>query len=67
MCLPTPNALNFLAKEPTLIGVVQGHAFYEHPTRGDESPLIAITHNGKLKRTDFWDLPTREETEIFDD
>lgn len=54
-------AKSFLAKQPTLIGVVAGISFYEHPFYGDESPLICITRNGKVKKTDFWELPTIDE------
>ena len=51
------KARAFLAKKPTLIGRVAGHAFYEHPTYGDESPLIMITPDGKVKKSDHWELP----------
>ena len=55
------NAKAFLANDPTLIGIVAGHYFYEHPTMGDESPLIVITPDGKKRTSDFWELPTVEE------
>jgi hypothetical protein len=58
-------AADFLAKNPTLIGTVNKHGFYEHPTRGDCSPLIVITADGKKKFTDFWDLPTSAECPDF--
>ena len=51
------NAAAFLARNPTLIGVVAGHSFYEHPTRGDESPLIVICPDGRKKLSDHWELP----------
>lgn len=55
------KARTFLAKKPTLIGCVAGHRFYEHPTYGDESPLIMITPDGKVKRSDHWELPAIED------
>lgn len=54
-------ASEFLAKKPTLIGVVLGVRFYEHPTLGDEAPLVAICEDGKKRRTDFWDVPDFDE------
>jgi hypothetical protein len=52
------NAKAFLARNPTLVGVVAGHAFYEHPTRGDESPLIVIGPDGRKELSEHWELPT---------
>ena len=57
----TPKATKFLAKNPTLICRIHGVRFYEHPTRGDESPLLAILPDGRLIRTDFWDRPHRDD------
>lgn len=59
----TNKARAFLSKNPTLIGRVHGVDLYEHPTLGDESPLIAITADGRVKRTDHWELPTYDEGE----
>ena len=55
------KAQTFLANKPYLMGVVAGYKFYEHPTRGDESPLLVIGPDGKLKLSDHWELPSREE------
>jgi hypothetical protein len=55
------KAKAFLAKGPYYIGIVAGHTFYEHPTYGDESPLVMITPEGKVKVSTFWDMPSREE------
>ena len=55
------KAQKFLAKKPTLIGSVAGSKFYEHPTGGDESPLIEITPQGTIILTGWWDLPTVDE------
>lgn len=51
------KARAFLAKKPTYIGIVAGTRYYEHPEKGDESPLMAITPEGELKLSDFWELP----------
>ena len=55
------KAKAFLAKGPYYIGIVAGHTFYEHPTYGDESPLVVIGLDGNVKVSDFWELPSREE------
>jgi len=55
------KAKAFLEKKPYLIGTVAGHTFYEHPTYGDESPLVMITPEGKVKVSAFWDMPTASE------
>ena len=55
------KAKAFLAKNPERIGAIAGHTFYEHPIYGDESPLMVITPEGKIKRSEFWELPTLEE------
>ena len=55
------KARAFLAVNPTFIGIVAGHYFYEHPTRGDESPLIMISPNGKKTLSDHWELPSLNE------
>ena len=57
----TPNAERFLSHNPTLIGVVDGDSFYEHPVYGDMEPLVVITKDGKKKHSCFYELPTREE------
>ena len=51
------KAKAFLAKQPTHIGTVSGYDFYEHPTKGDESPLMVITPDGKVHATYEWELP----------
>lgn len=51
------KAKAFLAKSPTHIGTVSGRAYYEHPTLGDESPLIEITPEGKVRVSEWYDLP----------
>lgn len=59
----TDKAKAFLNKKPTLIGRVRGYDLYESPTMGDESPLIAITPDGRVKKTYHWELPSYEEAE----
>ena len=53
----TAKARAFIAKNPTFIGRVNGVDLYEHPTNGDESPLVAVTATGRLRPTDYWELP----------
>ena len=55
----------FMAKNPTLIGVVGALTFYEHPTYGDEIGLIAVSNivENLAIQTDYYDLPTLEELE----
>ena len=55
------KAKKFLAKNPTLLGRVMDWNFYEDPIRGDEAPLIAITPEGTVRRTDFWEVPSIDE------
>jgi hypothetical protein len=50
-----------LSDKPVLIGIVAGIKFYEHPRKGDESPLIADDGVGNFGLTDFWEVPTIEE------
>ena len=55
------------SQQPTLIGVIGKVAFYEHPTLGDESPLmrrVADWNDPKgyrLEETPYWDLPDLED------
>lgn len=58
------KAKAFLAKQPTLIGRVAGYSFYEHPTKGDESPLIVISPEGQIKLSDYYELPSFDD--LFD-
>jgi hypothetical protein len=55
------NAKAFLKNKPVLLGTVAGHWFYEHPTKGDESPLVVITPNGKAILSTFWEVPSMED------
>ena len=57
----TENARKFLDRKPTLIASVAGRRFYEHPTKGDESPLVEITREGKVRLSDFWEAPSLED------
>lgn len=59
----TAAAQRFLAQEPTFIGRVLDTDYYEHPTRGDEAPLVAITADGRCKLTDHYDLPSINDQE----
>jgi len=42
---------------PDYIGTVAGVRFHEHPTFGDEAPLIAKI-DGRWVKTCFYELPT---------
>ena len=44
----------------TRIGYVAGVAYYEHPTFGDEAPLM-VMKAGELVATDFLELPDADE------
>lgn len=57
----TENAKAFLAMEPALMGQVAGVYFYEHPVHGDESPMMMITREGKLKTSCWFEMPSYEE------
>jgi hypothetical protein len=56
------NYTRLMALEPTKYGQMTNFAgqlieFYEHPTRGDEHPVIAVCHDMKLAATtDFYEL-----------
>ncbi len=50
--------------QPTYLFTVAGISLYEHPTLGDEHPLLA-KHNGKYVSTDFWDKPDHDEMSDF--
>ena len=39
----------------TRIGYVAGVAYYEHPTMGDEAPLVVL-RDGEIVITDYWEL-----------
>jgi len=58
------NKEKFMSANPTLIGVVNGIRFYEHPTCGDEVPLVAVSDDF-CGLTDFWDLPEFEDLVDF--
>lgn len=54
---PTTDKAKHIAKEATLIAIINGVPFYEHPTLGDEVPLLYITKEGKVKRSEFYEVP----------
>lgn len=46
-----------MEKNPTYLGMKDGVSFYEHPTKGDEVPMIAV--HGETRRacqTDCWEM-----------
>lgn len=56
------NQEKLMKHNPSMIGMVLGIRFYEHPILGDESPLIAVTKD-YCGVTEFYELPTREDIE----
>ncbi len=53
---------DFMSRDPMLVGVVGSWKFYEHPTRGDEAPLVGVnTATRECVLTSFWDVPSLEE------
>jgi len=50
----------FLARNPSLIGVIMGVRFYECVIHGDEAPLIAVTDT-QCGYTDYYDMPKPDE------
>ncbi len=64
----TENAKKFLARNPTLIGIVLNVRFYEHPEYGDECDLLMILPDGQLQHSGFYELPQEFEVQyILDD
>jgi hypothetical protein len=62
---PTTDKAKKIASSATLIGVVAGVPFYESPAYGDESPLLYITKDGRVKISDYWELPDYDELMDF--
>ena len=59
-----PNTLTpaWLQRHATVIGTAGGCIYYEHPTLGDESPLI-IVKNDQVVMSDEWELPEGPSTD----
>ena len=55
------KAKQFLAQQPTLLATIGGYGLYECPVYGDEGFIMAITPNGRLKRTGFIEIPIDDE------
>lgn len=53
---------------PTHIGTVAGIRFFEHPTKGDESPLVIFdrSNTNRWIITEFWEVPGIEELFEFE-
>lgn len=58
---PKTDKAKRVAEVATLIGTVAGVPFYEHPEHGDEAPLLYITRDGRVKLSDWWELPAYDE------
>ena len=54
---PVTEKAKLLVKIATRVGTVDGVTFYENPAMGDESPLLYINFEGKVKKTHDWELP----------
>ena len=52
----TDNARRFLDAGAYKLASIAGVHFYEHPTRGDNAPVFAITRDGRLIDTGCYDL-----------
>ena len=42
--------------QATVLGYVDGKTFVEHPTLGDEAPILVRNMDGTCKRTHAWDM-----------
>ena len=42
--------------QATVLGRHNGQTFVEHPTMGDESPILMVKEDGTLELTDAWDM-----------
>ena len=62
---PTSDKAKKITAKATLIGIVAGVPFYESPIYGDESPLLYITKDGRIKISDYWELPEYDELMDF--
>ena len=56
----SPKAEKFLAKNPSVLGTVQGCKYYEHPDRGDEA-AARIVYKGELYSSGFYEVPCEYE------
>jgi hypothetical protein len=57
----TAKAQAFIAMNPALICRLHCVDLYEDPRLGDEATLMAITADGRLKVTEFWECPDFDE------
>lgn len=59
--LPTRKERSMDTNEPLF--TVSGVKFFEHPTRGDESPLLYEEADGVYRASPWWDRPTADEVD----
>ena len=45
-----------MKQDPTLIGESNGWKWYEHPTKGDKAPMLAVSREGRAFITDAWEM-----------
>ena len=50
----------FMARNPYYMGQTLNFRFYEHPTMGDEAPLI-ISNGKECGLSHYWEIPSIEE------
>ena len=56
------KAAAFIAKNPTVLGVIGDRTYYEHPDHGDEVPMFYIDE-GKLRKSVHWDMDSAQDGE----
>jgi len=54
--LLSDDAREFLSQDPELICESYGYSLYHHPVMGDIFPIHAITPNGEVTDTGFYNL-----------
>ena len=56
MQLMTVTKSGLLSHNPTRLGTFGGYDLYEHPTLGEDFPVIMTTPSGDVIETCFWDM-----------
>ena len=58
-----PNETGEYQMQPTYLYSIAGVSFYEHPTYGDEHPLL-VKHNGKFISSTYYDPDHSDALEV---
>lgn len=61
---PKTERVKRIAENATFIGNVGGVPFYKHPTLGGDCPLLYITKDGRIKVSDFYELPSFDDLPV---